>query len=63
MDTRTLLSDRLRQSRDWAATIDELDKEFEQSGTKPEQSEKLFELDVLCEAVIPVPTCMEVVPR
>ena len=29
MDTRTLLRERLRRSRDWAATIDELEKELE----------------------------------
>ena len=44
MDTRTLLRERLRRSRDWTQTIDELEKELEASGTKPEQSERLFEL-------------------
>ena len=53
MDTRTLLRERLRRSRDWAATIDELEKEMEASGTKPEQSERLFELASLVEDVIP----------
>src|SRR5215470_9922021 len=53
MDTRTQLRDRLRRSRDWAATIDELEKELEATGTKPEQSEKLFELASLVEDVIP----------
>ncbi|MCX5741757.1 MAG: hypothetical protein NT062_04560, partial [Proteobacteria bacterium] len=53
MDTRTVLRDRLRRSRDWAATIDELEKELESSGTKPEQSERLFELAALVEDVIP----------
>ena len=53
MDTRTLLRERLRRSRDWAATIDELEKELEASGTKPEQSERLFELAALVEDVIP----------
>ena len=53
MDTRTLLRDRLRQSRDWTQTIDELEKELEASGTKPEQSERLFELAALVEDVIP----------
>ena len=38
MDTRTLLRERLRRSRDWVAAIDELEKELEASGTKPEQS-------------------------
>src|ERR1700744_4735097 len=53
MDTRTLLRDRLRRSRDWTQTIDELEKELEGSGTKPEQSERLFELAALVEDVIP----------
>src|SRR5881628_3519796 len=49
MDTRTLLRERLRRSRDWAVAIDEL----EASGSKPEQSERLFELAALVEDVIP----------
>src|SRR5512143_3509325 len=53
MDTRTLLRERLRRSRDWTQTIDELEKELEGSGSKPEQSERLFELAVLVEDVIP----------
>jgi len=53
MDTRTLLRERLRRSRDWSATIDELEKELEASGSKPEQSERLFELATLVEDVIP----------
>ena len=53
MDTRTQLRDRLRQSRDWTATIDELEKEAEHLGTKPEQSDRLFELASLVEDVIP----------
>ncbi len=53
MDTRTLLRERLRRSRDWSATIDELEKELEASGSKPEQSERLFELAALVEDVIP----------
>ena len=53
MDTRTLLRERLRRSRDWTQTIDELEKELEASGTKPEQSERLFELGALVEDVIP----------
>ena len=32
MDTRTLLRERLRRSRDWTQTIDELEKELEASG-------------------------------
>ena len=53
MDTRTLLRERLRRARDWAAAIDELEKELEQSGGKPDQSEKLYELARLTEDVIP----------
>ncbi|MBA3460128.1 MAG: hypothetical protein H0T46_09225, partial [Deltaproteobacteria bacterium] len=53
MDTRTLLRERLRRSRDWAAAIDELEKELEASGSKPEQSERLCELAALVEDVIP----------
>src|SRR5512140_188413 len=53
MDTRTLLRERLRLSRDWTQTIDELEKELAGSGTKPEQSERLFELAALVEDVIP----------
>src|SRR5262245_56119165 len=53
MDTRTLLRERLRRSRDWTAAIDELEKEMEASGTRPEQSERLFELAALVEDVIP----------
>nr|MBA3819450.1 hypothetical protein [Deltaproteobacteria bacterium] len=53
MDTRTLLRERLRRSRDWSIAIDELEKELEASGTKPEQSERLFELAALVEDVIP----------
>src|SRR2546423_4952383 len=53
MDTRTLLRERLRRSRDWAVAIDELEKELEASGSKPEQSERLFELAHLVEDVIP----------
>ncbi len=53
MDTRTLLRERLRRSRDWAVAIDELEKEMEASGSKPEQSERLFELAALVEDVIP----------
>ena len=53
MDTRTLLRERLRRSRDWTQTIDELEKELEAQGTKPEQSERLFELAALVEDVIP----------
>src|SRR5215475_11324977 len=53
MDTRTLLRERLRRSRDWTQTIDELEKEMEASGSKPEQSERLFELAALVEDVIP----------
>jgi tetratricopeptide (TPR) repeat protein len=53
MDTRTLLRERLRRARDWAAAIDELEKELEASGAKPDQSERLFELARLVEDVIP----------
>jgi tetratricopeptide (TPR) repeat protein len=53
MDTRTLLRERLRRSRDWSVAIDELEKELEASGSKPEQSERLFELAALVEDVIP----------
>src|SRR6185503_258512 len=53
METRNMLRERLRRSRDWAATIDELEKELEASGSKPEQSERLFELAALVEDVIP----------
>ena len=53
MDTRTLLRERLRLSRDWAIAIDDLEKELEASGSKPEQSERLFELAALVEEVIP----------
>src|SRR5262245_5318449 len=53
MDTRTLLRERLRRSRDWSVAIDELEKELEASGSKPEQSERLFELATLVEDVIP----------
>jgi tetratricopeptide (TPR) repeat protein len=53
MDTRTLLRERLRLSRDWAIAIDDLEKELEASGSKPEQSERLYELAALVEDVIP----------
>jgi hypothetical protein len=53
MDTRTLLRERLRRSRDWTQTIDELENELKTQGTKPEQSERLFELAALVEDVIP----------
>ena len=53
MDTRMLLRDRLRRSRDWVTAIDELEKELEQSGAKPEQSERLYELARLTEEVVP----------
>jgi tetratricopeptide (TPR) repeat protein len=53
METRALIRDRLRRSRDWSFTIDELEKELEATGTKPEQSEWLFELASLTEDVIP----------
>lgn len=53
MDTRTLLRERLRLSRDWAAAIDDLEKELESSGSKSEQSERLFELAGLVEDLIP----------
>ena len=53
MDTRTLLRERLRRARDWAAAIDELEKELEGSVAKPDQSERLFELARLTEDVIP----------
>jgi tetratricopeptide (TPR) repeat protein len=53
MDTRNLLRERLRLSRDWVAAIDELEKELEASGTKLEQSERLYELAALVEDVIP----------
>src|SRR5215468_6685930 len=53
MDTRTLVRERLRRSRDWSAAIDDLEKELEASGSKPEQSERLFELATLVEDVIP----------
>src|SRR5687767_10063627 len=53
MDTRNLLRERLRRSRDWVAAIDELEKELETSGTKLEQSERLYELAALVEDVIP----------
>ena len=53
MDTRTLLRERLRRARDWATAIDELEKELEASGGKPDQSERLFELARLTEDVIP----------
>src|SRR6195256_2098529 len=53
MDTRTQLRERLRRSRDWTQTIDDLEKESEATGTKPEQSERLYELASLTEDVIP----------
>src|SRR5215468_7664521 len=53
MDTRTQLRERLRRSRDWSAAIDELEKELEASGSKPEQSERLFELARVTEDVVP----------
>src|SRR6476620_4027601 len=53
MDTRTLLRERLRRSRDWTQTIDELENELKTTGTKPEQSQALFELAALVEDVIP----------
>src|ERR1700704_1275064 len=52
MDTRTQLRERLRRSRDWTQTIDDLEKESEATGTKPEQSERLYELASLVEDVI-----------
>ncbi|MCE9573275.1 MAG: tetratricopeptide repeat protein [Deltaproteobacteria bacterium] len=45
--------ERLRRSRDWSAAIDELEKEAEQLGSKPEQSERLFALASLTEDVVP----------
>jgi tetratricopeptide (TPR) repeat protein len=53
MDTRNQLRERLRLSRDWVAAIDELEKEFETSGSKLEQSERLYELAAIVEDVIP----------
>ena len=53
MDTRMLLRDHLRRSRDWVIAIDELEKELEKSGPKPEQSERLYELARLSEDVVP----------
>src|SRR5687768_15971246 len=53
MDTRTLLRERLRRSRDWTQTIDELEKELEASGSKSEQSQRLFETALLVYDVIP----------
>jgi tetratricopeptide (TPR) repeat protein len=53
MDTRTLMRERLRKSRDWSAAIDELERELESDGTKSEQSERLYELAALTEDVIP----------
>jgi golgin subfamily B member 1 len=53
MDTRNLLRERLRLSRDWVAAIDELEKELEASGSKLEQSERLYELASIVEDVIP----------
>ncbi|MDQ3340002.1 MAG: tetratricopeptide repeat protein [Myxococcota bacterium] len=43
----------MRRSRDWSVAIDELEKELEATGTKPEQSERLCELAALVEDVIP----------
>jgi tetratricopeptide (TPR) repeat protein len=53
MDTRNLLRERLRLSRDWVAAIDEIEKELEASGSKLEQSERLYELASIVEDVIP----------
>ena len=53
MDTRTLLRERLRRSRDWTQTIDELEKELEGRERSPNSQRRLFELAVLVEDVIP----------
>ena len=58
MDTRTLFRERLRRSRDWAAAIDELEKELAAAaeagtGSRSEQSEQLFQLAELTEDVVP----------
>lgn len=53
MDTRTQFWQRLHTSRDWLATLDELEKEIEASGAKDQQSERLFDLAAIAEEVVP----------
>jgi tetratricopeptide (TPR) repeat protein len=53
MELRTEIRRRLRAARDWSAVIDELEREVEVLPSEEEKSERLYELGLLSEEVIP----------
>ena len=53
MSMHTVVWQRLRQSRDWSVTIDELEKELGEQGSKSDQSDALYLLGQITEDVIP----------
>ncbi|MCG8418317.1 MAG: tetratricopeptide repeat protein [Proteobacteria bacterium] len=53
METRSNLRARLRSSRDWAAEIDDIEREIESLESHQDRSEKLYVLAALAEEVIP----------
>src|SRR5215470_13804016 len=53
METRTEIRRRLRTARDWAAVVQELEREVETLTSQSERSDRLYELGLLAEEVIP----------
>src|SRR5215471_541185 len=53
METRTEIRRRLRTARDWAGVVQELEREAEAMPPSAERSERLYELGLLAEEVIP----------
>src|SRR5215470_10461855 len=53
METRTEIRRRLRTARDWAAVVQELEREVETLTSQSERSDRLYEIGLLAEEVIP----------
>ena len=53
METRTEIRRRLRTARDWAVVVQELEREVETLTSQSERSDRLYEIGLLAEEVIP----------
>src|SRR6266545_285860 len=53
METRTEIRRRLRAARDWASVVQELEREADALSAEVDRSERLYELGLLAEEVVP----------
>ena len=57
METRTEIRRRLRTARDWASVVQDLEREAEALTSEPERSERLYDVGLLAEEVVPDREC------